>query len=67
MSALSTYLQHQQNRACQLVGMLEAIHTLDNGLIAPEVVTTLIDLALTTAHEINDALDSTALPKEGEA
>ncbi|SEO13214.1 hypothetical protein SAMN04489859_10377 [Paracoccus alcaliphilus] len=67
MTALEQHIQNQQNRACQLVGVLEAIATLDNEGIAENAVTALIHVALDIAREVNDGLDSAALPKGGAA
>ncbi|WP_353428915.1 hypothetical protein [Paracoccus denitrificans] len=67
MSALHRRIQDQQMRACQLVGVLEALEIIDNENVAPNAVTALIGAALNIAVEINSALDSVNLPEGGDA
>jgi hypothetical protein len=64
MSALRKHVEDQQTRSCQLIGVLEAIATLDNEGIAPNAVTTLIQVALNIANEIDTGLDCVNLPKD---
>ncbi len=64
MSALRKHALDQQTRACQLVGVLEAIELLDNENIGGNAVTSLIAVALHLACELNVALDSVNLPKD---
>lgn len=62
MNAMHQHIQNQQNQACRLVHVLEAIGALDNEGIAQSAVTALIGVAIDLAHDINDQLDCTALP-----
>ncbi|RWR08493.1 hypothetical protein [Paenirhodobacter populi] len=66
MSTLREHIQNQQNMACNLVGVLEALAILDNeGMGKGGAVTSLISVALVMASDINEGLDTVNLPKGG--
>lgn len=65
MSALLDHIQNQQTRAMHLEYILEAAETLDIEGLAPKAVLSPIITARSIACELNAALDSSALPKEG--
>ena len=64
---LQKYIQEQQDLACNLCGVIEAIHILDNDNVAPDAVTALVNVAQSLASELNAGLDSVNLPKGGAA
>lgn len=67
MSALLKHIQKQQDLACNLSGVIEALHVLDNEKLAPDAVTSLLNVALTLVHDLNRNLDKVSLPEGGEA
>ena len=67
MSALHDHIQSQHTRAMHLEHILGAAETLNLEGLAPASVASLIIIARGIASELNSALDSTALPKGGEA
>lgn len=64
---LARHIQEQQNRACTLEGVIEAIAFIDNDVGRNSAVTALVEVALAMAHDLNCALDAAALPQEDRA
>lgn len=67
LPALFQHIQKQQDLACNLCGVIEAVHILDNGKVAPDAVTALLNVALMMAADLNRNLDLVSLPKGGDA
>ena len=63
MTALHAYIQGQQDVACNLRGVLEAMAILDNEGCAPSAVTSLINVAVNLAEALAEGLDSVRLPE----
>lgn len=65
--ALARHIQEQQDRACTLEGVIEAIAFIDNDVGRNSAVTALVGVAGRLAHDLNCALDALALPQEDRA
>ena len=63
MNALKMHIQRQQDIACNLQGLIEALRVLDDEKVAPNAVTSLIRTALALAGDLNRNLDVVALPE----
>ena len=44
MTTLRQHIQNQQDLACNLCGVIEAMHILDNEKVAPDAVTALLNV-----------------------
>lgn len=64
---LERHVQEQQNLACKLMGVMEALETLNLDGVAENAQTVLIGVARQMAQELNANLDSVNLPKEDAA
>lgn len=64
MSALRKHIQKQQDLACNLGGVIEAIHILDNEKVGPDAVTALLNVAMALIDDLNRNLDLVALPED---
>lgn len=67
MSALAQYIASQQTVACRLEDILEALEQLSAQDLAPDAQPILISVARGLAGDLNEALDSVNLPKEGQS
>lgn len=67
MSALLNHIQKLQDLACNLQGVIEAMHILDNEHVAADAVSSLINVALSMIGDLNRNLDKVSLPEGGEA
>lgn len=67
MTALLAHIQNQQDLACNLCGVIRAIHILDNKKVAPGAVSALLDVAMALSGDLNCNLDHVSLPDGGAA
>ncbi|AJE47173.1 hypothetical protein [Celeribacter indicus] len=63
-SKMAQHIQAQQDLACSLKGIIEAILVLDDQGVAPDAVTALLNVALDHVIRLNHNLDVVALPEE---
>ena len=63
MPTLHQHIQAQQDISTNLCGVLQAISILDNEGCAPGAVTSLVNVAISLAEELNRGLDFTHLPE----
>lgn len=61
-SALKKHVQNQQNLACRLSGVLEALESLNLEGVAKSAQTVLMGVARQMAEELNANLDSVSPP-----
>lgn len=66
MSALHKHIQHQQDLSCNLQGVIEAMCILNNEKIAPDALTSLLNVARSLIEDLNTNLDKVNLPEGGE-
>lgn len=64
-SALRHHIALQQTEAIKLCGVLQALASLNNDGVAANAQTTLIDVALAMASDLNNGLDSVTRPDDG--
>lgn len=67
MNALLVHIQHQQDTATALCGILDALAIMDGACHEPATLTGLIVVAGKLAASICRELDSVRLPEGGEA